>query len=316
MAHHDVSLPTGLQYGSMFGFGLATILQTTASGHDYRLARQAQARHRYRPLKALQSRAEAIELKEFVIGRRGALHSWNLKDELDNTSNADGVTAPSAYDQELGTGDGSRTQFQLVKKYDDAGPEPYQRTIRIASSVTVAVAGAPVSFTGPNADGVVTLAAAPGLGEVVTAGFRFEVPVRFTEQVDTLAGLRADAYSSWSMENLECVEELDETQWPELWYGGGATPWIVTSDVTLAFGDGRFQSIQHNQAGGINAFLPAPDWCPGGDAVLVVHNSASSSGSLQLRDDAGNTVGSALAAGTTKRLALSFSGSTATWTLY
>ena len=50
----------------------------------------------------------------------------------------------------------------------------------MAGSVLVAVAGAPTTdFTLDAATGLVTLEAAPAAGAAVTAGFEFDVPVRF-----------------------------------------------------------------------------------------------------------------------------------------
>src|SRR5690606_10407373 len=88
-------------------------------------------------------------------------------------------------DQILGEGDAERTVFQLRKTYGDL-----ERVISkpVADSVTVAVDGAdlnPGDFTLEAATGAVTLAAAPGAGAVVTAGFQFDVPVRFdADRVD------------------------------------------------------------------------------------------------------------------------------------
>jgi uncharacterized protein (TIGR02217 family) len=73
--------------------------------------------------------------------------------------------------------------FALAKTYG-SGPLPYRRAIAkpVAESVTVAVAGVvlpPAAFTCDATTGLVTLAAAPAAGAAVTAGFVFDVPVRF-----------------------------------------------------------------------------------------------------------------------------------------
>lgn len=78
----------------------------------------------------------------------------------------------------LGVGDGVRTRFELVKDYDGQA----RRITRPAGgSVRVAVDGVE---TGPwtlAASGVVEFDDAPAVGAAVTAGFRFDVPVRFAE---------------------------------------------------------------------------------------------------------------------------------------
>ena len=81
----------------------------------------------------------------------------------------------------IGTGDGAATRFQLVKRYG-TGLRDYLRSITkpVAGSVRIAVNGQEVTgFTLDALTGVVTLAAAPVPGATVTAGFAFDVPVRF-----------------------------------------------------------------------------------------------------------------------------------------
>lgn len=319
MSFHDVSLPDGFQYGSQSGPGFATVTQETASGHEYRLARQAQGRHRLRLRKALQSQSEMAALKTFALGRRGALHSFRVKDWADYTSNADGTTAPTALDCVLGTGDGSEVQFQLSKTYDSSGADPYVRTITcpVAGTVLVAVAGTPTAaFTLTNPGGVLTMTAAPTAGQVVTAGFEFDVPCRFSEQLDRWNAIRADAYSVYSLADFDVVEVLDEVEQPELWYPGGGTDWGATSsDITLSMAQGELHLVTPGAA--INAFLPAPPTLfMGGPRVFVVSVAAGSAGSVQLRDDGGSAVGAAIAAGTVRRVGCLVSGGSATWVVY
>lgn len=71
--------------------------------------------------------------------------------------------------------------FTLRKTYGE-GPDAWSRLIAkpIDGSVRVAVNGVETSaFTVDVATGRVTLAAAPAIGAVVTAGFEFDTPVRF-----------------------------------------------------------------------------------------------------------------------------------------
>lgn len=98
---------------------------------------------------------------------------------------------PGAGDQPLGVGDGVATRFQLVKRYGE-GEEALERRITrpVAGSVVVARDGVAVA-AGWSLDGSggVVFDAAPEEGVEVTAGFRFDVPVRFAE--DRLAINRA-----------------------------------------------------------------------------------------------------------------------------
>jgi uncharacterized protein (TIGR02217 family) len=102
----------------------------------------------------------------------------------------------------LGTGDGTRTVFQLAKTYG-SGFAPWTREIRkpVAGSVRVAVAGTEraegTAFTIDPSTGRVTFLAGhvPATGAVVTAGFEFDVPVRFdTDRLEiSLSGFQHGA---------------------------------------------------------------------------------------------------------------------------
>lgn len=317
MAFHNVRLPDDLQYRSVFGFGFATIARETASGHGFYSARRAQVKHRYRPAKELQSTEEIAELKEFVLARRGSLHSFRIKDEWDFTTNADGRTAPDGSDQNIGTGDGTQTTFQILKVYDEDGPEPYVRTLTlpVAGTVLVKVDGMLTTSFTVGALGTIVFTTAPTLASVISCGCEFDVHVRFGKGVDEFASATASAHDTWSMENMECSEELDAQEWPELWYPGGCTLHAADAlDKSIDAAGGRLQVFQ--QTGSCNAFLPAPDEFPGGPELFVILVLPTATGTLQLRDDTGATVGSALSAGTTKRLALIVAGGTATWMPY
>ena len=149
----------------------------------------------------------------------------------------------------------------------------------------------------------------------MTAGFQFDVPVRFAASVDAFAELQANAYQTWAMASVECIEVLDEIEWPEMWYPGGCYDHgAVASDIALSAADGQLHRI--NQTASVNAYLPAPDPIPPGAVIFVVSVAATATGTVQLRDDSGATVGSAIAAGSTKTVGLSSNGTTATWILY
>jgi uncharacterized protein (TIGR02217 family) len=125
------------------------------------------------------------EVIGFFEARMGRLHAFRFRDPIDHASCAPGQT-PQPTDQAIGTGSGAATAFQLVKTYASGGAS-YVRTTHkpVAGTVRIAVAGAEktigTQFTLDTATGVVTFLAGhvPGAGAAVTAGFEFDVPVRF-----------------------------------------------------------------------------------------------------------------------------------------
>jgi len=123
----------------------------------------------------------------FFEARNGRLYGFRWKDWGDYKSCLPSG-APAASDQAIGTGDGATTAFQLVKAYD-SGAQSWTRTIAkpVSGTVTVAIGGV-VQASGWSVDittGLVTFTAAPANGVAITAGFEFDVPVRFdTDRLD------------------------------------------------------------------------------------------------------------------------------------
>ena len=117
----------------------------------------------------------------FFEARLGRLYGFRFKDWADYKSCAPSKGV-SEMDQLIGTGDGETTAFALTKAYGTA-PHIYQRRIEkpVAEAVRVALGGAE-QFNGWSSDpttGIVTFEVAPDPGVVLTAGFAFDVPVRF-----------------------------------------------------------------------------------------------------------------------------------------
>ena len=93
----------------------------------------------------------------------------------------------------IGIGDGATKVFALRKTYV-SGLQSYERPIAkpVAGTVRVAVAGDPkiesIEYDVDVATGLVSLTVAPGVDARVTAGFEFDVPVRFdTDGIQTSA---------------------------------------------------------------------------------------------------------------------------------
>lgn len=316
MAFHDVSLPSDFQYGSGMGAGFATIVQQTASGHEFRVARQAQGLHRLSLRKELQSSTEAQTLKAFALARRGALHSFRVKDWSDYSSASDGQATPTPLDVILGTGNGTAVTFQLVKRYEVGGPNEYPRTITlpVAGTVVAALNGTPSTAFTVNSVGQLTFATAPGAGVVVTAGFQFDVPVRFSLDVDRWTRLQADAFEQWSLAALDVQEVLSEVEWPERWQnGGGRALGTINASYRIAFNDGALITFWPGAAG-LSLFLPVPTYQASGPHVFTLVNT-SVAGSITLRDDVGTTV-TTLPGNTTTRVGLVRTGNNYNWVVY
>jgi uncharacterized protein (TIGR02217 family) len=180
-AFHEILFPLDIALGSAGGPERRTEIVALASGREERNARWAHSRRRYDAGYGIKTFDALSQVIAFFEERRGMLHGFRWRDRLDHASAAPGVVV-TASDQTIGIGDGEATTFQLVKTYGGAFA-PYVRPIvkPVAGSVRVAVDGVELEdgFSVDVTTGVVTFETPPGPGDAVTAGFLFDVPVRF-----------------------------------------------------------------------------------------------------------------------------------------
>lgn len=198
-AFHDALFPTDIARGARGGPERRTEIATLGSGFEERNAVWAHSRRRWDAGLGVRTLAQLAAVVAFFEERRGRLTGFRFRDPLDHASAPPGA-AIAATDQVIGTGDGAATRFPLVKTYGGAFA-PYRRPIPkpVSASVLVAVNGvAATAFSIDAADGAVTLDAAPPAGAAVSAGFRFDTPVRFdTDRLEIdLAAFQAGAIPS------------------------------------------------------------------------------------------------------------------------
>lgn len=190
MSFHEVRFPASLSFGSVGGPERRTDIVTLANGFEERNTPWAHSRRRYDAGVGLRSLDDVERLIAFFEARRAQMFGFRWKDWSDYKS-----CAPSASvthdDQVIARGDGVTRVFGLIKTYR-SGPHSYARPIAkpVAGTVRVGV-GADRMFEGVDfevdpSSGRITLNEAPTLGLEVTAGFEFDVPVRFdTDRIAT-----------------------------------------------------------------------------------------------------------------------------------
>ena len=182
---HEVLFPLDIALKSAGGPQRRTDVVALGSGAEERNARWAHSRRRYDAGYGVKTLEALSQVVAFFEERRGRLYGFRWRDRLDHSSAAPNA-AVTPLDQPIGTGDGVTASFALSKTYG-ALYSPYQRPIvkPVAGSVRVAVGGAEQSegadFSLDAATGIVTFAPAriPPAGAAISAGFLFDVPVRF-----------------------------------------------------------------------------------------------------------------------------------------
>ncbi|MFC5419660.1 TIGR02217 family protein [Bosea eneae] len=186
---HEVRFPTGIARGARGGPERLTQVVTLASGREVRNSRWAHSRRRYDAGFGIRTLDALAEVVAFFEERRGRLYGFRWRDQLDWKSCAPSAT-PAASDQQIGVGDGAARAFQLCKLYGGLHA-PYLRRIGkpVPGTVLIAVDGVvqpqPTAVSCDHATGQVTFAVghAPPAGALVSAGFAFDVPVRFDTDV-------------------------------------------------------------------------------------------------------------------------------------
>ncbi|NJC06931.1 uncharacterized protein (TIGR02217 family) [Sphingomonas kaistensis] len=177
-AFRDVAFPIELGLNATVEPCFSTTIATSPGGVEYRNADWQQARLRFDVGPCLRSNDELRTLIAFFREMRGNAIAFRLRDCTDFSSSGM-IGVPSATDVLLGTGDGVRRRFPLIKHYGEG--EERRITRPVAESLEISVGGLPTDAWSLANKGVVELAEAPAADVEVRAGFYFDVPVRFEE---------------------------------------------------------------------------------------------------------------------------------------
>ena len=190
MNFHEVRFPSSLSFGSVGGPERRTDVVTLANGFEERNTPWAHSRRRYDAGFGLRSLDDIETLIAFFEARRGQMFGFRWKDWSDYKS-ARPTAEVASDDQQIAIGDGERSQFQLMKIYR-SGAFDYARPIAkpVAGTVRIGVAQdemqEAVDYSLDLTTGTITFVNPPLAGAAITAGFEFDVPVRFdTDRIQT-----------------------------------------------------------------------------------------------------------------------------------
>ncbi|MFX0542395.1 phage distal tail protein, Rcc01695 family [Roseovarius sp. S4756] len=183
MGFHEVRFPANLSFGSIGGPERMTDVVTLANGFEERNTPWQHSRRRYDAGIAMRGLDDIETLIAFFEARRGQIHGFRWKDWADYKSG--GAQMEPAYDdQVIAIGDDVTPAFQLLKTYR-SGEHEYARPIKkpVRGSVRIGLGGdeqqESVHYSVDYTTGIVTFMHPPNAGDTVTAGFEFDVPVRF-----------------------------------------------------------------------------------------------------------------------------------------
>jgi len=207
MQFHEVRFPASLSFGSVGGPERRTEVVTLANGFEERNTPWAHSRRRYDAGLGMRSLDDVENLIAFFEARMGQMYGFRWKDWSDfKSSIASGQTGYE--DQAIAQGDGLQAVFPLVKTYR-SGSHSYARPITKPVSGTVRVGlgrdemKEDVDYEVDLATGLVTFQHPPERDVEITAGFEFDVPVRFdTDRIETSVA----SFKAGSVPNVPIVE--------------------------------------------------------------------------------------------------------------
>jgi uncharacterized protein (TIGR02217 family) len=209
-AFHEVQFPTDISKGSSGGPERVTDIVELVSGFEERNATMANSRRTYDAGLGLRNVNDLHDVIEFWEARFGQLFGFRWKDWTDYKS-CKTKNQVSALDQLLGYGTGSKADFQLIKNYT-SGIYGYVRTIRkpVVATVRLALNGIEITQSAStwlcdHTTGNINFAPAwvPLAGVEVTAGYEFDVPVRFDTGKLTIS---IDAFNHGSIPSIGIKE--------------------------------------------------------------------------------------------------------------
>lgn len=204
---HEVRFPAGLSFGSVGGPERRTEIVTLNSGFEERNTPWEDARRRYDAGVAMRSADDLETVLSFFEARAGRLYGFRWKDWCDYKSCLPS-REPAFEDQEIGVGDNVQTEVQLCKNYT-SGKTVYCRAVTkpIEGTVSIGVGGVELfegeGFSVDYATGVVRFVEAPYEAALITAGFAFDVPVRF--DTDRLEMSMAN-FAAGNVPNIPVIE--------------------------------------------------------------------------------------------------------------
>lgn len=289
MAFDEVSFPLTVSYGGSGGPAWNTAIVETGSDREERVQRREVPRHSYDARALVQSREDLATVRSFYNARGGAARGFRWKDWLDYTSNANGITAPTNADVQIGVGDGTTTTFQLIKT-SRVIEKPVSGSVLIAFDGVNQTSG----FSVNTATGIVTFTPAPTTGVVITAGFEFDVPVRFERSIDQDFGATHEDFDVGNVPNIPLIELVDERPVRELQdFGGAVNHGTITSGMSITESQGRLHEVTPSTTG-LYITMPDETALPTGGPYFVIVNS-SASNSIELRDNGGGAFGTVAA---------------------
>jgi len=321
MGFHDIQFPTDISYGSRGGPSFSTSVVRLDSGTREAVSRWSTPLWKFDASYGVRSLDDLYSVVDFAVARDGPANTFRYKDHLDFNTSSNGRDAVDKEDVEIGVGDGTETQFQLLKKYGVGTAFVRSRPISLPVSGTLVVAVAGVlqtettDYTVNYTTGVVTFGTAPPASDSVTAGFEFDNMCHFGEEIDDSLQVAITGYEGGAVSApIPIYEVRNEVQVEdEFFYGGHIDHGAVAADVNMTVTQGRAQMVSPSTSG-LAMILPDATSLPtGGPYFYIINDSASNTMTLEAYPGGGTNILTLGTLTTTIVLLSATSGGTKYW---
>jgi len=192
MSFHEVRLPTCVERGASGGPGFLTNVSALQSGKEQRNSLWETDRGRWDIGYGIQTREDALAIRDFFYARRGRLFGFRFRD-WSNYRTENGAQQPAGLSTvatgEPAEADGTTQTFQLYYTYSDTSVYSYtKKIVKPVDDATfkVYIEGAlipEVDYTMDFTTGIITFDIAPEYNSRVTWEGTFDLPVRFDTDV-------------------------------------------------------------------------------------------------------------------------------------
>ena len=195
MSFVETKFPDSIAFNSISIPEFNTNIITMKNGSEQRNINWNSCRLKYNVLNRIKTATELSELLAFFRARKGRAIGFRFKDWSDY----------KAIGQILGIGDGTKTQFQLIKNYV-SGTTTYLRTITkpVLGSLVIYVDNiATTDYTIDLTTGILTFNTAPLNTKEIKADLEFDVPVRFDSDILEIG---MDSINSGTVKEIKLIE--------------------------------------------------------------------------------------------------------------
>lgn len=197
MSFLEIRFPESISFNSSSILQFNTTIINTKNGNESRNINWNTNKMKYNIINGIKTIDELNEITSFFRNVKGCGYGFRFKDWSDY----------SATTQQIGLGDGTTTEFRLIKTYIISG-NIYTRKITKPIISTIKIYLNSIETTDFSIDlttGLITFNTAPTIYTIITADFEFDVPVRFNSDI---LEITLETINTGKVKELELIEIL------------------------------------------------------------------------------------------------------------